>query len=117
MRRRYTEQGIGRSFTIYFNNKFKNDLSNELLTYSSISTISMLNVCSTKDLEETNEMFNAVYHYTKKREQRKSENVLNVDVLTLSHICISESPLIMKACFTILKSTALTQDVSLHPII
>jgi hypothetical protein len=64
MKRRFTLQGIGRSFTIYFDNKFKNNLSSELITYSSISTISLLEVCSYKDNEITEEMANAVYYYT-----------------------------------------------------
>lgn len=67
MKRRYTEQGIGRSFTIYFNNKSKNFLSPELLTYSSIATVALLQVCSAKDIELAEEMVNAVEYYTVER--------------------------------------------------
>ena len=85
MRRRFTEQGIGRSFTIYFDNSLKNSLSSELLTYSSIATVALLQVCSAKDLELAEEMVNAVEYFTVER--KKTE--IKVDVLTLSRLCIS----------------------------
>lgn len=76
LRRRYTEQGIGRSFTIYFSNQAKNSLSAELLTYSSIATVAFLQVCSAKDIELAEEMVNAVEYYTVERKEEE----IKVDV-------------------------------------
>lgn len=39
LKKRFCEQGLGKSFTIYFDNKSKHELSRQLLTYSSISSI------------------------------------------------------------------------------
>lgn len=64
LKRRYTEQGIGRSFTVYFSNDYKNVLSSELLTYSSISTISLLQVCSHKDIGMADAIVNTLQYYT-----------------------------------------------------
>lgn len=69
-------------------------------------------MCSTKDIDLTDEMVGVVEDFTIKRADRE----VKVDVNYLSKMSLSENHAILKACVNILMSSALTEEVPLHPI-